>query len=312
MFRIHSFEDFCLWMYVMIDDWYQQRQAGSKRPGPEPSSCSDSELLTMVLVGECSGWQQESELFSHWKERGDLFPELPCLNRFNRRRRELVEDLQGLHQFMLRQMRWAEERLVILDSVPIAVVSYAHAAHASSDWRVHQASYGYSHTKRLPFYGYYLHLLMTVNGVLLDWSLTSASTSDVAAGEDLLCHTPISLTQRLILADKGYPSRALRRTIQRERQAYLLVLPKRGMRAAARLPVAIRRRFSSLRQRIETVNSQLAQQLGVEQTSAHSFEGFCARLRAKLTAHVCCVYANWCLGVPVDDALQIKHLVFAG
>src|SRR4051794_14493123 len=99
MFRIHTFDDFCLWMYVMIDDWYQQRGRQATRRGPEPSSCSDSELLTMVLVGECSGWQEESELFVRWKEHQDLFPDLPSLNRFNRRRRELVGELQALHHF---------------------------------------------------------------------------------------------------------------------------------------------------------------------------------------------------------------------
>lgn len=311
MFRIHSFDDFCLWMYVMIDDWYQSKRALAKRTGPRPSSCSDSELLTMILVGECAGWRQETELLSHWKARRDLFPNLPSLSRFHRRRRQLVGAVQALHGDMVKAMGWAEDEVVILDSVPLSVVSRAHAAHASSDWRVHQASYGYAHTKRLPFYGYYLHLLLTASGVLLDWSLTSASTSDVAAGEDLLCHTPVPLARRLILADKGYTSAALRDVVQRERQARLLVLPKRRMRAAMGLPLALRRRFSSLRQRIETFNSQLAQQFAIEQTSAHSFEGMCVRLCAKLTAHVCCVYANWCLGTSSHETLHIKHLAFS-
>src|SRR5579871_4013206 len=123
MFKIHGFNDFCLWMYVMIDDWYQQRHRFTKRPGPEPSSCSDSELLTMILVGECVGWNQETELRSHWQERHDLFPRLPSLSRFNRRRRGLTEDVHILRQFMVNAMAWAEDRVVILDSVPVGVVS---------------------------------------------------------------------------------------------------------------------------------------------------------------------------------------------
>ena len=47
---INDFEDFCTWMYVIVDDIWQQIAPFFKRPGPAPL-CSDSELLTMVLVG---------------------------------------------------------------------------------------------------------------------------------------------------------------------------------------------------------------------------------------------------------------------
>jgi len=310
MFTIQDFDDFCLWMYVMIDDWYQQ-QALPKRPGPPPSSCSDSELLTMIVVGECKGQHQETDLLDFWRAHRALFPHLPSLSRLNRRRRGLVGVLQALHQFLLGQMDWAQDRLLIVDSLPIGVVSYAHAAHASSDWAIHQASDGYSHTKRLPFYGYWLQVLITYGGVILDWSLTSAATSDVAAAEDLLTQTPIDLRARIVVADKGYTSARLRELLARERQLGLLVLPKRGMRAAATLPLAVRRRVARVRQRIETVNSQLSDQLGIETTSAHSFWGLCTRLRAKLTAHLCCVYCHWVSGTPLEEALHIKQFVFS-
>jgi hypothetical protein len=311
MFRIHSFDDFCLWMYVMVDDWYQQQTDLPRRPGPLPSTCSDSELLTMILVGECVGWWQETVLRQHWQQRPDLFPRLPSLSRLNRRRQQLVGSLQALQRFLLRQLAWAHDPLVLLDSVPLAVVSRAHAAHASSDWAIHQASYGYSHTKRLAFFGYYLHLLVTPGGVILDWALVSASTSDVAAGGDLLYQTATPLAGRSVLADKGYTSAPLREAVQAARGVRLLVLPKRDMLTAKLLPLAWRRNFARVRQRIETVNSQLTEQFGVARTTAHSVWGMLTRLRAKLTAHLCCVYCNWQAGVALDQALQIKHLVFS-
>lgn len=311
MFRIHTFDDFCLWMYVMIDDWYQQASEVGKRSGPAPTTCSDSELLTMVLVGECVGWQEETELWLQWRRHAELFPKLPSLSRLNRRRRQLAPSLQWLHQFILSRLAWANDPLLLLDGVPLAVVSRAHAAHASSEWRVHHASYGYSHTKRLPFFGYYVHLLVTCSGVILDWIVTPASTADVVAGDDLLQHTPTPLSERSILADKGYTSAALHQRAWTTRGVRLLVLPKRGMRAAALLPLRLRRRFARLRQRVETLNSQLVQQFDIERTSAHSFWGMTTRLRAKLTAHLCCVYYNWLSGASLDDALHIKHLAFA-
>ena len=311
MFSIHTFDDFCLWMYVMIDDWYQQVHAQFHRPGPAPTTGSDSEVLTMVLVGECCGWHAETELTRQWAQRTDLFPHQPSLSRFNRRRRDLAGGLQGLHQFVLGQLSWADDRLLLLDSVPMAVVSRARGRRGSSDWRVHHADYGYARTKRLPFFGYSLHVLATCGGVILDWVLTSPKTADVTAAEDLLHQTAIPLEGRMVLADKGYTSAGLRQSVWLGRGVRLLVLPKRRTRAALMLPLLTRQRFARLRQRIETLNSQLTEQFGVEQTRAHSFVGMVARLRAKLTAHLCCVFANWVSGGSLDQALHVKHWVTA-
>jgi len=42
---INEFADLCLWMYVLVDDIWQQMAPLFRRPGPEPE-CSDSELIT--------------------------------------------------------------------------------------------------------------------------------------------------------------------------------------------------------------------------------------------------------------------------
>jgi len=48
---IENFDDFCLWVYVTVDDIWQTIAPIFTRPGPAPK-CSDSELLTMALVGD--------------------------------------------------------------------------------------------------------------------------------------------------------------------------------------------------------------------------------------------------------------------
>ena len=58
---INDFEDFCTWMYMIVDDIWQQSAPLFKRPGPKPE-CSDSELITMTIVGECRGWDVETEM----------------------------------------------------------------------------------------------------------------------------------------------------------------------------------------------------------------------------------------------------------
>ena len=86
---IADFDDFCLWMYVIVDTFYQQLAPLVRRPGPAPR-CSDSELLTMILVGECRGWAVETERLASWQAHRDLFPRLPSQSHSSRRRRQLL------------------------------------------------------------------------------------------------------------------------------------------------------------------------------------------------------------------------------
>src|SRR4051794_24514618 len=90
---LQTFEDFCTWMYAVVDDLYQQIAPLFRRPGPPPQ-CSDSELLAMALIGECSGWDLETELLSRFRGYRHLFPRQPTQSRFNRRRRQLMPAFQ--------------------------------------------------------------------------------------------------------------------------------------------------------------------------------------------------------------------------
>ena len=60
---ITNFDDFCRWMYVVMDDVGQYRAPRFGRPGPPPP-WSDRELITMAIVGECPGWTLETEVIS--------------------------------------------------------------------------------------------------------------------------------------------------------------------------------------------------------------------------------------------------------
>ena len=83
-------------------------------------------------------------------------------------------------------------------------------------------------------------------------------------------------------------------------------MPRRNQKQQLAKPV--RRLYNSLRQVIETVNSQLAAQFNIETNHALTFRGLCARLYTKLTAHTLCIYINRLMGE--HDYLQIKKLAF--
>jgi len=130
---IHNFDDFCLWAYVIVDDIWLQIAWLFKRPRPKPL-CSDSELIAMALVGECQGWDQETEMLSRMKEHQDLFKHIPSQSRFNRRRRHLMHGFNLVRRIILQALDVAQDRQGVIDSLPIPMVQFHLAPGSTGEW----------------------------------------------------------------------------------------------------------------------------------------------------------------------------------
>lgn len=298
---IHNFQDFCLWMYVVVDDIWQQMAWLFERPGPQPV-CSDSELLTMALVGECRGWDQETELLSQWREHRDLFPHVPTQSRFNRRRRNLMHGFNVVRQAVLRCLDLAQERQCAIDSLPVPVVAFHLVPGSTADWKAHGATFGRIASKKQMIFGYRLHLLITLAGVILDFELAPANVSDLEIGCELLAeHTDLE-----VLGDKAYISAERAAALLTANRIALRTLPRRNQ--ADQAPAIVQQVHNAVRQIVETVNDQLTEQFHIEHNHAHSFWGLCTRLYTKLAAHTLCVYLNRLLGNA--NFLRIKALAF--
>jgi Transposase DDE domain len=299
---IADFADFCLWMYTVIDDLWPQLVPAHRRPGPA-SGCSDSELLTMALVGECMGWDRDTVLIHQWRKHPDLFPCQPSRTRFVRRREQLTPVLNALRQLVLRHLDVAQERQCVIDSLPLPVVQFHLVPGCSREWAGHGAAFGKVPTKKQTIFGYKLHLLVTLGGVILDFELAPANVSDLRVGEELLA----PWCDRRVLGDKAYISAAVAQALREQRRVELVTLPRKNQKPA--VSERFRRLHNGARAIIETVNAQLCEQFHLERNRAHSFMGLCTRLYTKLTAHTLCVYLQRLLGNP--DFLQIKALAFA-
>lgn len=298
---IQDFRDFCLWAYVVIDDTWQRLAPLFSRPGPAPR-CSDSELITMVLVGECRGWDEETEAVSQWQEYRDLFPHIPERSRFNRRRRHLARAINLLRSLLLSTLDLAHERYCTIDSLPVPALAFHLVPSSTADWKAHEASFGRVSSKKQTIFGYKLHLLVTLGGVVLDFALAPASAHDLPVGASLLAEH----TDRIVIGDKAYVSAAVAQELREHNRISLLALPRTNQRV--QLAPSVRRLLNQARQIVETVNGQLTEQLNIERNHAVTFDGLCARLYSKLTAHTLCIYLNRLLGNP--QWLQIKALAF--
>ena len=300
---IDDFADFCLWTFVVIDDIWQQIGPLSRHPGPAPV-CSDSEVLTLAIVGECRGWDQETALLSHFQEHRDLFPHLLSQSRFNRRRRHLADALNLIRRAILGVLDLAADRQAVIDSLPVPVIQF-HLVPSSSGaatWKSDGAAFGKVPTKKQTIFGYKLHLLLSLNGVILDFELAPANASDLVVGEEMLAgHEDLE-----VIGDQGDISEPIATALWEEHGILLRTLPKANQKQ--QVSEATRRIHNALRQIVETVNSQLADQFQIEINHAHTFAGLCTRLLTKLAAHTLSVYLNRLRGNP--NYLRVGSLAF--
>lgn len=298
---ITEFDDFCLYVYVIVDTIVQQVSPLLKRPGPAPV-CSDSEVITLSLVGECKGWDVETELLSNMQAHRTLFPKLPTQSRFNRRRRNLMSLTNLVRRLVLAQLDLSQDRQCVLDSLPLPVVQFHLVPGSNGEWPAYGADFGRVESKKETIYGYKLHLLITLGGLILDFELAPANAADGMVGFELLAeHTDLT-----VIGDKAYINAKQTEELWRTNRIRLQTLPKRNQKQ--HLAPEAKRLINRVRQIIETVNGQLAEQFNIERNHARTFWGLCTRLYAKLTAHTLSIYINRLLGKP--NFLQIKALAF--
>ena len=298
---ITDFDDLCLWTYVVVDDIVIKLAPLLRRPGPCPD-CSDSELIAMILIGECKGWDIETQLLSEFSQHPNLFPILPCQSRFNRRRRNLGVIINRIRQMLLSDMEPASEKLCIIDSLPIPVMQFHLVPSSSNDWSCYGADYGRVESKKQTIFGYKLHLLVTARGVIVDFELAPASETDLSVGYQLLANH----RNKQVIGDKAYISTQIKEQLAQMNRIDLITVPRRNQKQ--KISRQTQRWINKIRQIIETVNGQLSQQFHIQKNHAHTFWGLCTRLYAKLTAHTLSIYLNYLL--KKEACLQIKQLAF--
>jgi hypothetical protein len=293
---IQTFEDLCTYAYVTVDELFQASVLPhDHRPGPR-STFSDSEVITLTLVAEIVGLDDEAVFLDYVaRNHRALFPLLPDRSRYNRRRRALGQATNTIRRqllsFLLALLPLDERPLCVLDSLPVPVVGFHHARgrHRWYGW----ATYGYNATKQQTIYGFKLHLLTTADGMIADFALAPAHLTDGSFTDQLLRDK----TEVLVLGDKAYINALLQGELS-ELHGVRVLTPQRNNQHQ-QLPDALSRLVRHFRQMIETINSQLAGQFNIETNKAKCMSGLIARLQAKLAAHTLGLYLNVVTGQPL-------------
>jgi hypothetical protein len=290
-------------LFTIVDDTMKGStmiQDALKRPGPAPRLC-DSEVITLALYQELIGEPREDHFLRlHQASLQPFFPGLNERSRYNRRKRDLWSVILAVRTSLQLVLDAFElEETAVIDSAPVPCVSYKRSK-GSSDF-VGTADYGVCSSKALKYFGYKLHSLVSLTGLIMGFLLTPASRYDNQAVVELLDSFSHRLT--LLLGDGAYNDAALESYLQQSR-SLLLLSPAKSNQTPKRSSSA-QKQLNRLRLICETVNAQLQEQLHLSKHYAKSMWGLMTRIAAKVTAHSVGMMVNSFLGRP---ALRLADL----
>ena len=301
---IATFEDFILLVYTIIDDLYKQfvPVSVSQRRNVNTAKMSDSEIITLSICGELVGTDSENAWYSFVKRNyRHLFPKLCSRTRFNRTRRALLQVTELLRQKLIQSFPIPSSRYFIIDSFPLPVCRFGRARFCHS-FRADGANYGRCPSKKETYFGFKVHALITLEGYITAFEITPASVDDREGLRDL-AENQFGL---VILGDKGYTGENLYDDMRKKGICLMSLKPSNYKKNWSR---EIRQLIFRFRRRVETVFSQLSEQLNAERVLAKSFRGLCTRLQNKVLGHNLCMAFN-SIFQQVCEIGKIKKLIF--
>lgn len=316
-------ETFLTALYVIVDEYYQSHiRPQIPACGGPPAQMSDSEVLCLGLAAQWrSGvpWKSERGVLRYvHKHLRPLFPMLLSQSAFNRRLRRLWGAFLVIQDAVAQQLRRAEE-INIMDGFPIPVARGARSFHPG--WLADIARVGKGGNDRY-FYGVRMMMVISQRGVATGWALASgnvqerwvaellfstrAGTPQVRGPLDPTTHQPkvtpptdwmapvpssATATHQPIMTDSGFRGDDWLAHWAEAYGVHVYPLPKEATPAE-------RRRWSAVRQVVETTFAHLSESFGLKYPGAHTSWGLLTRVAAKVAAYNLGILMNRLFGRP--------------
>jgi hypothetical protein len=320
-------ETFLIAVYTLVDDLYQTQIAPTLpvRRGRRPA-LSDSEVLTLLLLGQWLGNSERGLLrhaHAYWRS---YFPQLLSQSAFNRRARNLGSICAQLMLLVARELGCAASLYQVVDTVPVPLAQLCRGKHHrlfAAD-----AAIGRGGRDKHFYYGQALLLSVAADGPIAGFVVGPASTEGRWLLDALLGwrHAP---TQPLwtvddlpprkrkdpyvgptgprwwpgaagaysaapYIADDGFCGAAWVDHWQSDCRVQVFTCQQYGRQA----PPALKRNHHGWRQIIETANAILDQALHLARPAAKTVWGLVTRLTAKCAAYNVGIWVNRQLGRP--------------
>ena len=277
-------EDFIIRVFCWVDEHvnallgdHRLRQRGFA------PKLSDREVITMEVVGEFLGLDTDVGLWKYFRRHGSSwFPQLGSRTTFAQQAAHLWVIKQRLPQQMLIDLGAVTDPIHLVDGCPMPVGGWARASRCRGG--PEGADVGYCAAKKQYYYGLHGHLLITIDGVITAWTVTSATGDE----REVLWELTAGV-HGWVMGDKGDLSAFVQEELATA--GIELQTPLRANMTDPRPQWAVQQ-LTRTRRLVETVIGQLTAQFHLEKIWARDAWHLTSRIARKVLAHTLGIFIN--------------------
>jgi hypothetical protein len=277
-------EYFIIAVFCTIDELLKEiTQTHQVRTKGFAPALSDSEVMTMEIVAEYQGIDTDVGIWqyfrNHWAK---WFPGLKSRTTFVRQAANLWQYKAMLQEKLAEQLGALDDDVHLIDGVPIPLCYLCRASRCRSFGGV--ADYGYCASKKMYYYGFHGHLLISSTGIVTQFALTPANGDERETLWDL-----VSNIHGFLIGDKGYLSQPLKHELLQFAIDLETALRSNMHDSRPRWWVRL---IVKIRRLIETVIGQLVGRFHLDKVWARDIWHLSSRLNRKLLDHTVCFWLN--------------------
>lgn len=261
------------------------------RRGPKPR-VSDLEIIALGLLAETLMLDSESYFCRLLEKQKAHFQNLISRRQFNERRK-LTANLCEQIRKKIAQRLDGRENIFCIDSKPIPVCRNSRAKRSKLECYDYAKAprFGYCASQKMYYFGYKLHVLNGISGVIHSYEITPANIDD----REILKELKHSYINSTIIGDKGYLCAEIQADLFHKHNIKLEV-PYRKNQKDTKPQFRL---FKRKRKRVETTFSQLTDQFNIHRNYAKHREGFFTRIIHKISAFTISQYMNFLKNQPL-------------
>ncbi len=237
---------------------------------------SDLKIVALNITSESVGIDSESLLFAKFQEYKLEFPHLIFRRQYNDRRKITSSLCNTIRERMVTEMDGGEDCFCI-DSKPIEVCRFSRSKRCGMEKKDFEKTpkIGYYTSQGVYYYGYKLHAICGLSGVIHSFDLTKASVHDTHYLKDV----KVDYSNCTVIGNRGYISAQVQLDLFETANIRLEVPYITNQKKWKPTFPA----FVKTRKRIETLFSQLCDQFMIVRNYAKDTDGLFAQIVGKIS-----------------------------
>ena len=296
---MHKVEDFVIALYCLIEDelypHYGHHYGRPRRSGFSPS-LSDSECLTIEVVGHFLGYSPQKQLYEQMHDRWvGWFPALRDRVAFVRHSANLWQVKAWMHHHIVQRLGGHQAPTQVIDTVPVPICKVARRFQRrifrpQSVLDLPESTKGYCAAKDEAYFGFKGGLRITDYGLIVHAPLLQAYGHDSTCRDDLLAGLQ---TPTQVVGDSAFLDLARQQELQEDHHIRLLTPLKGNMQPTdQRNPFIAPQSGHRRRRRVETLYTQLVQRFHVQTMKVRDAWPLQNQWTTKILAHSIAVLLN--------------------